>query len=52
MNSPDNKSTRVRIILNSGSQRTYITEKLAKTLKLELKPPERLSVITFGSNKP
>ena len=27
MNNPDNKSTRVRIILDSGSQRTYITEK-------------------------
>ena len=43
---------RVRMILDSGSQRTYITKRLAKTLKLELKPPERLSVVTFGSNKP
>jgi len=51
-NNPHNKSTCVRMILDSGSQRTYITEKLAKTLKLELKSPERLSVVTFGSNKP
>ena len=52
MNSTDNKSTHVRITLDSSSQRTYITEKLAKTLKLDLKSPERLSVVTFGSNKP
>ena len=49
---PENQSISVRIILDSGSQRTYITEKLAENLKLELKPPERLSVATFGSDKP
>ena len=36
---PENQSTSVRIILDFGSQRTYITEKLAENLKLELKPP-------------
>ena len=40
-----------RIILDSGSQRTYITEKLVKSLHLVLRPPERLTVATFGSDK-
>ena len=49
---PENQSISVRIILDSGNQRTYITEKLTENLKLELKPLERLSVATFGSDKP
>ena len=40
------------MILYSGSQRTYITERLAKSLQLVLRPPERLTVATFGSDKP
>ena len=52
VNSPSNQPTYVRMILDSGSQRTYITEKLAENLKLTLKPPERLIVATFGSDKP
>ena len=45
-------STSVRLILDSGSQKTYVTEKLAKDLHLQLNPPERLTVITFGTEKP
>ena len=45
-------SASVRMILDSGSQRTYITEKLAKDLHLQLNPPERLTVVTFGTEKP
>ena len=41
----------VRLILDSGSQRTYVTEKLAKELKLNLGPSEYLSIATFGSNQ-
>jgi len=41
----------VRLILDSGSQRTYVTEKLAKELKLRLGPSENLSIATFGVNQ-
>ena len=49
---PGDQPTTVRLILDSGSQRTYITEKLAENLRLALKPPERLTVATFGSDRP
>ena len=45
-------SASVRMILDSGSQRTYVTEKLAKNLQLQLNSPERLSMVTFGTEKP
>ena len=51
-NTPGNKSIPIRIILDSGSQRTYITEKLAESLQLKLCPPESVRVVTFGSDKP
>ena len=51
-NIPGDVSLTVRIILDSGSQRTYVTEKLAKDLRLNLSPPEKLAVVTFGTNKP
>ena len=41
----------VRMILDSGSQRTYVTEKLAKEIKLNLGPPESLSIVTFVANQ-
>jgi len=41
-----------RVILYSGNQRTYVTEKLAKTINLQLNIPERLAVVTFRSNRP
>ena len=47
-----NSSTSIRMLLDSGSQRTYVTEKLANDLKLELNSTEKLTVITFGSNQP
>ena len=40
------------MLLDTGSQRTYVTEKLAKALNLQLNTPERLAVVTFGSNRP
>ena len=48
----NNSSATVHLILDSGSQRTYITERLADELKLKLGEPERLSVVTFGVNQP
>jgi len=39
----------IRVILDSGSQRTYVTEKV---LNLQLNAPERLAVVTFSANRP
>ena len=51
-NSQGNSSVSVRLILDSGSQSSYITKSLAKGLKLTIDPTEKLSVVTFGSDKP
>ena len=51
-NPQDNSAVSVRLILDLGSQRLYITKKLAKELKLSLDRTEKLSVVTFGSDKP
>ena len=42
----------VRMMLDSGSQRTYVTENLARNLNLHLGTPQRLAVVTFGSERP
>ncbi|XP_071136931.1 uncharacterized protein [Mytilus edulis] len=42
----------VRLLMNSGSQRTYITENLAKRLNLKKKARERITLVTFGADKP
>ena len=47
-NTENNSSISVRLILDTGSQRSYITENLAKVLQLKLKQTEKLSVVTFG----
>ena len=41
-----------RILLDSGSQRTYITEALAKKLNLTLGDKDEFMLVTFGSAKP
>ena len=41
-----------RILLDSGSQRTYITESLAKRLNLKLGEKDECMLVTFGSEKP
>ena len=46
-----NQSMPIRMILDSGSQRSYIMEKLAKNLKLKLSPIEKVTVAMFGSDK-
>ena len=50
-NKRHNSTASVRLVLDSGSQRSYITEKLAKVLKLTLDRTEKLSVVTFGSSR-
>ena len=44
-------SSTIPLILDSGSQHTYITKGLADELNLKLEP-EEFSVVTFGVNKP
>ena len=41
-----------RILLDSGSQRTYITESLAKMLNLKLGDRDEFTLVTLGSEKP
>lgn len=41
-----------RVLFDSGSQRTYISESLAKQLKLKGEREEEIKLITFGSEKP
>ena len=42
----------VRIMMDSGSQRMYINESLARNLNLHLRAPKKLAVVTFGSERP
>ena len=37
------------MLLDSGSQRTYITEELAKSLMLEGGDEQEIHLVTFGS---
>ncbi|XP_078334132.1 uncharacterized protein LOC144625796 [Crassostrea virginica] len=41
-----------RLLMDSGSQRTYITESLADKLNLKARTTEKISVITFGAERP
>ena len=41
----------VRLILDSGSQRTYITESLARKLHLKMGNKDEIMLVTFGSEK-
>lgn len=42
----------MRILLDSGSQRTYVTEKLAEQLQLTRETEEEIKLVTFGSENP
>ena len=44
--------TRARLLLDSGSQRTYMSERLASKLRLQPVLEEPLSVSTFGDTRP
>ena len=53
INNPNNGlKQNVRMLLDSGSQRTYITESLAKKMDLKLGKREEIMLVTFGSEKP
>ena len=51
-NKRNSNSEQVRILLDSGSQRTYVTESLAKRLQLTKEREEEIKLVTFGSEKP
>ena len=42
----------IRLLLDSGSQRTYITESLSKKLDLKMGNTDEIMLVTFGSEKP
>ena len=44
-------SRMVRIVFDSGSQRSYITQQVARELSLTPKGKQQLTVMTFSSNK-
>ena len=48
----DGTTIMTRVLLDSASHRTFMTEKLAKELKLQPKCKEMLSVSTFGAKNP
>lgn len=50
--SPDSdEESNVRILLDSGSQRTYITENFAKSLYLRRYSEQEIRIVTFGSEQ-
>ncbi|CAC5400239.1 unnamed protein product [Mytilus coruscus] len=51
-NMSDTCNEEIRLLLDSGSQRTYVSETLARKLKLKVESVEEVSVITFESDKP
>lgn len=48
----DSQFFNCRVLLDSGSQRSYIKSKIAKELNLPVLEEHRLSVFTFGSRSP
>ena len=50
-NSDGSRSSRVRILFDSGSQRSYISNRLKTTLKLKPVKNETLNLNTFGNSK-
>ena len=53
INTPNNSiKENVRLLLDSGSQRTYVTESLAKKMNLKLGKKEEIMLVTFGSDTP
>ncbi|CAC5363810.1 unnamed protein product [Mytilus coruscus] len=52
VNNPnDSLKQTTRLLFDSGSQRTYISQKLASKLKLKSEGDEKITIVTFGSEK-
>ncbi|XP_026331550.1 uncharacterized protein LOC113238917, partial [Hyposmocoma kahamanoa] len=47
-----NEERKCRLLLDSGSQRSYITQQLADELKLVIDKVDQLIIFTFGSESP
>ena len=47
-----NSQQTIRLQLDTGSQRTYVTDSLAKSLNLKMGEPNDITLVTFGSKKP
>ena len=45
------RSQETRILINTGSQRTYISKELADNLQLKTRETQEYSVYTFGNKK-
>ena len=45
------KSRCIRIVFDSGSQRSYVTEQVVRCLSLATEGEQLLTIMTFGSNK-
>ena len=52
MDAGQSKSEITRVPMDTGSQRTYITEKIVKKLKLTTEGNVKLTLFTFGASKP
>ena len=52
MDPGQSKSEITRVLMDTGSQRTYITEEIVKNLKLTTEGNVKLTVFTFGASKP
>ncbi|CAC5391495.1 unnamed protein product [Mytilus coruscus] len=50
-NTEVNETELIRLLMDTGSQRTYITENVAKRLKLKKKATEEKTLVTFGADK-
>ncbi|KAL1475371.1 hypothetical protein MTO96_037329 [Rhipicephalus appendiculatus] len=48
----ENKTALVRMLLDGGSQRTFILEEVSRRLKLHIIGEERLTIYAFGSQRP
>lgn len=46
------RSVKTRLLLDSGSQRTYVSKSLAEQLGLKTEKSEEIKIVTFGNNKP
>ena len=52
MDPAETQSQVTRILMDTGSQRTYVTEEVARQLNIQPEGKEKLSIYTFGANKP
>ena len=52
MDQEESKSEVTRILMDTGSSRTYVTEDVVRKLKLKFQGSDKLTVHTFGVSKP